>query len=149
VVVVFGVFLGRKYKSAADYFLAARSMTWPLIGISLFASNISSITLVGLADNAYGSGIAVYNYEWMAAIVLVLFAFFLPFYLRARIYTVPEFLEKRFDSRVQAYLWTDTFYYAESVSVVSKLSNFSRGFTGFNRVNRWGILVEFAHNDNH
>jgi len=99
-----GLKLSKKHQNAADYFLAGRSMTWFFIGISLFASNISSTTLVGLAGNAYSSGIAVYNYEWMAAVVLVVFAIFLlPFYLRAKIYTVPEFLEKRFDVRSRYY----------------------------------------------
>ncbi|RMG67122.1 MAG: sodium transporter, partial [Calditrichaeota bacterium] len=94
--VVFVVWLGfhfaRRHESAEDYFLAGRQMTWPLIGFSLVASNISSTTLVGLAGDAYSTGISVFNYEWMAAVVLVFFAtFFLPFYLRSRVYTMPEF----------------------------------------------------------
>jgi SSS family solute:Na+ symporter len=71
-----GIKLSKKHQNAADYFLAGRSMTWFFIGISLFASNISSTNLVGLAGNAYASGISVYNYEWMAVVVLVIFSFF-------------------------------------------------------------------------
>ncbi len=56
-----------------DYFLAGRSLTWWLIGFSLFASNVSSSTLMGLSSAAFSSGISVYNYEWMAALVLIVF----------------------------------------------------------------------------
>ena len=81
-----------KRSSSEDYFLAGRNMIWPIVGISLFAANISSNTLTGLAGSAYTTGINVYNYEWMAAVVLVFFAiFFLPFYLRSKVYTMPEF----------------------------------------------------------
>ncbi len=93
-----------KQQSSEDYFLAGRSMTWPIVGISLFAANIGSNTLIGLASEAYNANMAVYNYEWMAAVVLVFFAiFFLPFYLSSRVYTMPEFLERRYDSRSRFY----------------------------------------------
>lgn len=99
-IIVIGFWVGRKTKTTEDYFLAGRSLIWPVIGFSLFASNISSSTLIGLAGAAYSAGIAVYNYEWFAVIVLVLFIFvFLPFYLKTKVYTMPEFLERRFDSR--------------------------------------------------
>ena len=92
-IVWLGLYLARRLKTADDYFLAGRSLTWWLIGFSLFASNVSSSTLLGLASSAYGSGISVYNYEWMATFVLIFFVIFiLPFYLRTRIYTIPEFL---------------------------------------------------------
>ena len=101
-VILLGLWISRTHESSDDYFLASRSMPWYLIGISLFASNISSTTLVGLSGFAYGQNISVFNYEWMAAVVLVIFAwFFLPYYIRSRIYTVPEFFEKRFDSRTR------------------------------------------------
>ncbi|TVP49431.1 MAG: sodium transporter [Mongoliibacter sp.] len=93
-----------KRDSSEDYFLAGRSMTWPIVGISLFAANISSTTLIGLAGDAYSTGISVYNYEWMAAVILVFFSiFFLPFYLRSGVYTMPEFLERRYDRRSRYY----------------------------------------------
>ncbi len=103
-VVWLGFRLGKKHDTAEDYFLAGRSMIWPFIGISLFASNISSTTLIGLAGDAYHTGISVYNYEWFASVVLVFFAIFLlPFVLRSAVYTMPEFLEKRFDGRARKY----------------------------------------------
>ncbi len=94
----------KAHDNAEDYFLAGRTLVWPLIGLSLFASNMSSSSLVGLAGSGYETGISVYSYEWMAAIVLIIFAvFFLPFYLKTKVYTMPEFLEKRYDSKARYY----------------------------------------------
>ncbi len=99
-----GIWVSRKTETSDDYFLAGRSLTWFFIGSSLLASNISSSSLIGMAGSAYKSGISVYNYEWMAGIVLVIFAiFFIPFYLKTRIFTMPEFLERRFDARSRYY----------------------------------------------
>lgn len=93
-----------KRDSSEDYFLAGRNMIWPIVGISLFAANISSSTLIGLAGDAFLTNTHVFNYEWMAAVILVFFAiFFLPFYLKSRVYTMPEFLERRYDSRSRYY----------------------------------------------
>ena len=98
-IVWYGISKG-KQQSSEEYFLAGRNMTWPIVGISLFAANIGSNTLIGLTSDAYQTNVAVYNYEWMAAVVLVFFAiFFLPFYLRSKVYTMPEFMERRYDSR--------------------------------------------------
>lgn len=109
-IVLFGLWIGRKQESTDDYFLAGRSLGWGVIGLSLFASNMSTSSLVGMAGEAYGGiGVAVFNYEWMAGIVLVIFcAFFLPFYIKTGIYTLPEFLERRFDGRSRLYFsgWT-------------------------------------------
>ena len=103
-VVLLGFYFGKKHEDAEDYFLAGRSLTWPLIGFSLFASNMSSNSLVGLAGSGYNDGFSVYSYEWMAVVILVIFAvFFLPFYLRNKIFTIPEYLEKRFSYPIRAY----------------------------------------------
>jgi len=104
-VIIIGYGLSKaKRKSSEEYFLAGRDMIWPIVGISLFAANISSTTLIGLAGDAYSGSISVYNYEWMAAVVLIIFGiFFMPFYLRSRVYTMPEFLERRFDARARYY----------------------------------------------
>ncbi len=100
----FGIMLSKKSESTGDYFLAGRSMTWPLIGFSLFASNISSTTLMGLAGDAYSTGISVFNYEWMAALVLVFFGIFMvPFILKSQVYTMPEYIGKRYDRRCAVY----------------------------------------------
>jgi solute:Na+ symporter, SSS family len=103
-IVALGLYVSRRKASAEDYFLASRSMTWPVIGLALLASNISSTTLIGLAGAAYGTGISVYNYEWMATVVLAFFCvFFLPFLLRSQVYTLPEYLERRYDRRSRTY----------------------------------------------
>ena len=86
-----------KQKTGRDYFLAGRGLPWWLIGFSLIASNISTEHFVGMAGKGYDLGLAIASYEWMAAITLVVVAlFFLPRFLRAGIYTIPEYLEYRY-----------------------------------------------------
>lgn len=105
VVLLIGFIFSRKNELEVDFFLAGRSLGWGAIGFSLFASNISSSTLVGLAGSAYGSGIVVSNYEWMATLVLVFMTiFFIPFFIRSKITTVPEFLEKRYSPFARKYV---------------------------------------------
>src|SRR6056300_905977 len=95
----------RRVRTPEDLFLAGRGLGFGVIGLSLFASNISSTTLIGLSGAAYASGIAVANYEWMAAIVMVFAAIFLiPVYLRNRCRTVPEFLGLRYSKGVRRYV---------------------------------------------
>lgn len=102
-IIGYGIYHSKR-SSSEEYFLGGRSLTWPTVGISLFAANISSSTLIGLAGSAYLLDMTVYNYEWYAVLVLVFFAiFFLPFYLRSGVYTMPEFLEKRYDQRSRYY----------------------------------------------
>jgi SSS family solute:Na+ symporter len=102
-IIAYGIYHG-KQKNSEEYFLAGRNMVWPIVGIALFAANISSSTLVGLAGDAFKTNTHVYNYEWLAAVILVFFAiFFLPFYLRSKVYTMPEFLERRYDGRSRYY----------------------------------------------
>lgn len=91
---------GEGKKDVQDYFLAGRGLTWWLVGFSLIAANISTEQFVGMSGNAASHvGLAIASYEWMAAITLVVVAFcFLPYFLRAGIYTMPEFLEYRYDA---------------------------------------------------
>ena len=99
-----GVAVSRGTKTGEDLFLGGRTLTWSLIGLSLFASNISSTTLVGLAGAAYTSGIVNSVWEFGAAVPFVVLAIvFVPLYLRARVTTVPEFLEYRFDRRARVF----------------------------------------------
>lgn len=103
-VLVIGVSLyaSRKDKSEADYFLAGRNLSWWLIGFSLIASNISSEHFVGMSGKGFDLGLAIASYEWMAAVTLVIVAlYFLPHFLRKGIYTIPEFLEYRYDIRAR------------------------------------------------
>ena len=102
-IIAYGIYHGKR-SSSEEYFLAGRGMTWPIVGIALFSANISSSTLIGLAGDAYKTNMHVYNYEWFAVVVLIFFAiFFLPFYLKSGVYTMPEFLEKRYDRRSRYY----------------------------------------------
>ena len=98
VVIGVSIYASRKEDSSEDYFLAGRSLTWWLIGVSLIASNISSEHFVGMAGSGFSDvGLAIASYEWIAAISLVVIALFLlPLYLRLGIYTMPEFLEHRY-----------------------------------------------------
>jgi solute:Na+ symporter, SSS family len=97
-----GFWVGRKKEDSESYFLAGRGMSWPLVGFALIAANFSGSLYLGLAGAGYDQGIAVWNYEWMATLVLVFFAvLILPIYLQSRISTVPEFLEKRYDHRAR------------------------------------------------
>ncbi len=100
IVVAVGMIKSRNEKSGEDYFLAGRGLSWWLIGFSLIAANISSEQFVGMSGNAASHvGLAIASYEWMAAITLVVVAFaFLPYFLRAGIYTMPEFLEVRYNA---------------------------------------------------
>ena len=99
-VVVISLYAGRREKSGLDYFLAGRTLVWPLIGFSLIASNISTEHFVGMAGSAFERvGLAIASYEWMSAITLVFVAWWLlPKFLKAGIYTMPQYLEYRYDS---------------------------------------------------
>ena len=101
---IVGFALARKSRTAEGYFLAGRSLTWPFIGASMFAANISAEHFVGLAGSGYADGMAVGGFEWMAVFCLVpLILLFLPFYIRNKIFTVPEFLEQRFSPGVRLF----------------------------------------------
>lgn len=104
---IFIVYLGIKFSKSKDeksYFLAGRGIGWPVIGFSLFAASISSSTLIGQAGDAYSTGIAVFNYNSVSVVVMIFFAWFiLPFYIKSKIFTIPEFLEKRFNAASRYY----------------------------------------------
>ncbi len=98
-IVALGCWAGTRRKAAqgSDYFLASKSLRWPVIGLALFATNISTIHLVSFAQNGFTSGLTYGNFEWMAAFTLVILSlFFAPFYLKSKVATLPDFLEKRF-----------------------------------------------------
>ena len=98
----------RGNRTSEDYFLAGRKLTWPLIGISLIASNISSEHFVGMTGGAYGEqGLAIAAWEWIAAIALVLVGWFLlPRFLSAGIYTIPQYLEFRYNPATRSIMAT-------------------------------------------
>lgn len=101
-----GYWAFRKGKEeSADYFLAGRDVGWLVVGASLFASNIGSEHLVGLAGSGAAGGLAVGHFEWLACLILLLLGWlFVPFYLRSGVYTMPEFLEQRYNAAARWYL---------------------------------------------
>ena len=104
-VIALGLSGSRLRASAAEYFLASRRATWQTIGLALFGSNISPGSLIGITGSAYALGISVYNYDWMASLLLAVFALtFLPQLLGERIYTMPEYFESRYDHRARIWL---------------------------------------------
>ena len=85
------------HESSAGYFLAGRNVGWFVVGTALFASNIGSEHLVGLAGTGYDSGVAVGQFEVLASLILLVLGWVLaPFYMRSKVFTMPEFLERRF-----------------------------------------------------
>jgi solute:Na+ symporter, SSS family len=105
ITIAVGLYLARKEDDTADYFLAGRALRWWIIGASLIATNISTEHFVGMAGSGYRYGLAIASYEWMAAITLVLVGWwFLPTFLRHGIYTMPQFLEVRFNAHARGVL---------------------------------------------
>ncbi len=109
-------------KNAEDYFLASKSLPWWAIGASLIASNISAEQFIGMSGSGFRLGLAIATYEWMAAITLLLVAWlFIPIYLKKGIFTMPQFLEVRYDSRVRTLLavfWLLVYVFVNLTSVI-------------------------------
>lgn len=106
-VIIFGIglYFARKGRNSVDYFLAGRNVGWFAIGASLFVSNISTEHFIGLAGSGATSGLAVGHFEWLACLILLILGWvFVPFYLRSNVFTMPEFLERRFNRSCSVYL---------------------------------------------
>lgn len=96
---------GLQQTASKDYFLAGKTLKWPMIGLALFATNISCIHLVSLAQSGFDTGLLNGNFEWMASFTLILLAlFFVPFYLKSKVTTLPDFLEKRYNRACRDWL---------------------------------------------
>jgi SSS family solute:Na+ symporter len=105
--IIFGIgfYFSRKERTSEDYFLASRDVGWFAIGASLFVSNISTEHFIGLAGSGATSGLAVGHFEWLACLILLVLGWvFVPFYLRSNVFTMPEFLERRFNRECAIYL---------------------------------------------
>jgi len=122
IVVGVSMYKSRKEESGEDFFLAGRGLLWPMIGLSLIAANISTEQIVGQAgQGASNVGLAVASYEWMASITLVFVAFsFLPRFLRSGIFTMPEYLEYRYNTAARGLmaLYTLIIYVGVTISAV-------------------------------
>lgn len=122
----YGYYVYHKRKSAApsskDYFLAEGSLTWWAIGASLIASNISAEHFIGMSGSGFALGLAISTYEWMSAATLIIVAiFFIPVYLKNKIYTMPQFLAKRYNDKVStimAVFWLLVYVFVNLTSII-------------------------------
>lgn len=122
----YGIYIYNRKKAARvdsrDFFLAEGSLTWWAIGASLIASNISAEHFIGMSGSGFALGLAISTYEWMAAATLIIVAiFFLPVYLKNRIYTMPQFLEQRYNSTVStimAIFWLLVYVFVNLTSII-------------------------------
>tara|TARA_B100000963_G_scaffold47380_1_gene35671 strand:- start:3190 stop:4878 length:1689 start_codon:yes stop_codon:yes gene_type:complete len=121
-----GLYVSRKKegksKSVEDYFLAGKSLPWWAIGASLIAANISAEQFIGMSGSGFALGLAIASYEWMAAItLLVVGKFFLPIFIEKGLYTIPEFIEKRYSSNLKTILavfWIALFVFVNLTTVL-------------------------------
>ncbi|MBS1655192.1 MAG: sodium transporter, partial [Bacteroidetes bacterium] len=123
----YGYWVYHKKKKASvtashDYFLAEGSLTWWAIGASLIASNISAEQFIGMSGNGYFVGVAVAAYEWIAALALIIIAvWFMPVYLKNKIYTMPQFLKTRYNetvSLIMAIFWLLLYVFVNLTSIL-------------------------------
>ncbi|OUR86560.1 sodium transporter [Gammaproteobacteria bacterium 42_54_T18] len=109
-------------KNTNDYFLAGNSLPWWAIGASLIAANISAEQIIGMSGSGYAIGLAIASYEWMAAITLIVVGkYFLPIFIKKGIYTMPQFLEQRFDKRVKTILaifWLGVYVFVNLTAIL-------------------------------
>ena len=125
-VIGLGLFVSRRKKgveeTSSDYFLASRSLPWWAVGASLIASNISAEQFIGMSGSGYAIGLGIATYEWIGALGLLIVAkYFLPIFLKTKIYTMPQFLEIRFDHRVRtslAVFWLLVYVFINLTSVL-------------------------------
>lgn len=145
-IVGFGCWVGFRNKrkdQANSYFLAGKSLRWPVIGLALFATNISTVHLVSLAEEGYSNGLAYGNFEWMAPFTLILLAlFFAPFYIRSRVTTLPDFLEKRYSRASRD--WLSLLSIVSAIFIHIGFSLYAgavviEGMFGFDKM--WSILI--------
>jgi SSS family solute:Na+ symporter len=129
-------------KNTSDYFLAGRALPWWAIGASLIAANISAEQIIGMSGSAWVLGIAIGAYEWMAAITLILVGkYLLPVFLKHRIYTMPQFLEQRYDHRVRnvmAMFWLGVYVFVNLTSILWLGALAVNTVTGIDLV--WGLI---------
>lgn len=109
-------------KSTEDYFLAGKSLSWWAVGASLIAANISAEQFIGMSGSGFSIGLAIASYEWMAAITLIIVGkYFLPIFIEKGIYTIPEFVEKRFNKNLKTILaifWIGLYIFVNLTSVL-------------------------------
>ena len=125
-ILLVGLFVSRRGKGetqdASNYFLAGRGLAWWAIGASIIASNISAEQFVGMSGSRYATGLTMATYECIAALGLLIVAkFFIPIFLEKKIFTMPQFLDERFDRRVKtvmAFFWLAVFIFINLTSIL-------------------------------
>src|SRR6186713_3358216 len=140
IVSAYGYYIYHKKKSAStdtkDFFLAEGSLTWWAIGASLIASNISAEHFIGMSGSGFALGLAISSYEWMAAATLIIVAvFFIPVYLKNKIYTMPQFLHTRYNGTVamiMAIFWLLLYIVVNLMSILYLGALAINGITGLN-----------------
>lgn len=126
IIISVGLYMSRtkkgKEKTAEDYFLAGKSLPWWAIGASLIAANISAEQFIGMSGSGFAVGLAIASYEWMAALTLIIVGkYFLPIFIKQGLYTIPEFVEKRFNTSLKTILavfWIALFVFVNLTSVL-------------------------------
>ena len=135
-------------KNTQDYFLAGRALPWWAIGASLIAANISAEQIIGMSGSAFVLGIAIASYEWMAALTLIIVGkYLLPVFLEHRIYTMPQFLEQRYDHRVRmvmASFWLGVYVFVNLTSILWLGSLAINSVTGLEQTYALVVLGVFA-----
>jgi len=152
IVAGYGYWIYQRKKSATasttDFFLAEGSLTWWAIGASLIASNISAEQFIGMSGSGFKMGLAIASYEWMAAATLLVVAiFFLPIYLKNKIFTMPQFLERRYNSTVSlvmAVFWLLLYVVVNLTSILYLGAIAVREISGLNVFFCMGLLGLFA-----
>ncbi|TKG89574.1 sodium:glucose symporter [Puteibacter caeruleilacunae] len=146
-IVGIGVFSGmnRKNGSSEGFFLAGRSLKWPLIGTALFAANISTIHMVGLAGQGFSDGLVWGNFEWGAPFLLIILGLvFAPFYFKSKISTLPEFLERRYDSSTRTMLAVISLFTALFLHIGVSLYAGALVFENFFGIEKYTAIVVIA-----
>ena len=139
---------GSHQKDAQDYFLASRALPWWAIGTSLIAANISAEQIIGMSGSGYVIGLGIASYEWMAAVTLLIVGkFFLPIFLKNGIYTMPEFLERRFNTKVRtvmAIFWLGVYVFINLTAILWLGSTAVHTVTGIDQQTALIALAVFA-----
>ena len=139
---------GSHQKNAQDYFLASRALPWWAIGTSLIAANISAEQIIGMSGSGYVIGLGIASYEWMAALTLIIVGkFFLPIFLKNGIYTMPEFLEKRYSPMVRtvmAIFWLALYVFVNLTAILWLGATAVHTITGMNLQLALVALAVFA-----
>ncbi|HEY0661482.1 MAG TPA: sodium/sugar symporter [Lysobacter sp.] len=135
-------------KSASDYFLASKALPWWAIGASLIAANISAEQIIGMSGSGYAIGLAIASYEWMGGLTLLIVGkFFLPIFLKNNIYTMPQFLERRYGTRIRslmAVFWLGLYVFVNLTSILWLGAIAVSQVTGMDRMLALSLLGLFA-----